>query len=101
MTLIPTRSTFRPGDPITLEMIGGAGVAGTVEVWHLDRCNASFDRLALRDWLSAPEHPLAVADVAFTVDRMVDRSGRVALSLPDVLVWTLAPDALAGLRQRL
>ena len=72
-----------------------------VEVWHLDRCNASFDRLALRDWLSAPEHPLAVADVAFTVDRMVDRSGRVALSLPDVLVWTLAPDALAGLRQRL
>ena len=72
-----------------------------VEVWHRERCNASFDRQALRSWLAAPEQPLTAADVAFTLDRMVDRSGRVALSLPDVLVWTLAPDALAGLRQLL
>jgi hypothetical protein len=72
-----------------------------VQVWHLDHCNATFDREVLRTWLATPDAPLVVDEVAFTVDRMVDRSGRVAVSLPDILAWTLAPDALAGLRQRL
>jgi hypothetical protein len=72
-----------------------------VEVWHRGRCNATFERDVLGSWLAEPEKPLVVDDVAFSLDRMVDRSGRVALSLPDVLVWTLAPEALAGLRQRL
>ena len=32
------------------------------------------------------------------VDRMVDRNGRIAVSLPDVLAWTLAPTQLAVLK---
>ena len=70
-----------------------------VEVWHRDRCSGAFRRDSLRTWLAAPEKPLVVGDVAFSLDRMVDRSGRVAVSLPDVMAWTLAPDALLGLRQ--
>jgi hypothetical protein len=71
-----------------------------VEVWHRDECYGRFDRETLRTWLGAPEKPLMVDDVTFSLDRMVDRSGRVAVTLPDVVAWTLAPDALAGLRQR-
>jgi hypothetical protein len=72
-----------------------------VEVWHRNQRNGTFDRETLGRWLAAPEKPLAAEDVVFSLDRMVDRSGRVAVSLPDVLAWTLAPEALAGLRQRL
>lgn len=71
-----------------------------VEVWHRDVCSGAFSRESLRSWLAAPGQPLVMDDVAFSVDRMVDRSGRVAVSLPDVLAWTLAPEALAGLRHR-
>lgn len=114
-------ATLEPGTPwsedtasaaeerFTMEVVTMSGRAAAVEfriyrdvveVWHRDRCNATFNRPMLRNWLADPQLPLSVADVAFTVDRMVDRSGRVALSLPDVMVWTLAPDALAGLCQR-
>src|SRR3954451_14760069 len=72
-----------------------------VEVWHRDQCDGSFGRDVLRDGLGAPREPLAVGDVEFSLDRMVDRSGRVAVTLPDVLVWTLAPESLAGLCQQL
>lgn len=72
-----------------------------VEVWHREQRNATFGRESLRTWLAAPASPLVVDDVAFSLDRMVDRSGRVAVSLPDVLAWTLAPEALAGLQERL
>ena len=71
-----------------------------VEVWHRDECNGVFDREALRSWLATPEMPLVAGEVAFSLDRMVDRSGRVAVSLPDVLAWTLSPEALAGMRQQ-
>ena len=72
----------------------------TVEIWQRDEFRAAFDREELRDWLATPGEPLVVDDVEFSLDRMVDRSGRVAVSLPDLLAWTMAPDALAGLRQR-
>ena len=72
-----------------------------VEVWHRDQCGGVFGRELLRDWLAAPKEPLAVGDVEFSLDRMVDRAGRVAVTLPDVLAWTLAPESLAGLCQRL
>jgi hypothetical protein len=39
--------------------------------------------------------------VTFSLDRMVDRDGRVALSMPDVRQWTLSPTALAELQKRL
>jgi hypothetical protein len=71
----------------------------TVEVFLRDQCNGVFDREGLRNWLAEPETPLVVDGVAFSLDRMVDRSSRVAVSLPDVLVWTLAHEALAQLRQ--
>ncbi|HST85683.1 MAG TPA: hypothetical protein VLL08_28350 [Kineosporiaceae bacterium] len=71
-----------------------------VQVWHRDECHGEFAREELRTWLAAPKKPLIADDVAFSLDRMVDRSGRVAVSLPDVIAWTLAPEALAGLRQR-
>jgi hypothetical protein len=70
-----------------------------VEVWHRAECHAIFDRNELRTWLGTPEKPLIADEVTFSLDRMVDRSGRVAVSLPDVVAWTLAPEALATLRQ--
>lgn len=42
-----------------------------------------------------------VAEVTLCVDRMVDHQGRVAISLPDVRVWTLSPADFASLRDRL
>jgi hypothetical protein len=72
-----------------------------VEVWHREQCRGAFGRDSLRTWLAAPDAPLTAGDVEFSLDRMVDRSGRVAVTLPDVLAWTLAPEALAGLCQRL
>jgi hypothetical protein len=70
----------------------------TVEVWHHGGLRAVLDRAVLRDWLAEPGPPLVVNDVVLSLDRMVDSDGRVALSLPDVVVWTLAPTVLAGLR---
>jgi hypothetical protein len=72
----------------------------TVEVWHHGLRIGVFDRAALRAWLAEPWHPLTVGQVTFTLDRMVDIRGRVALSLPDVMVWTLAPIVLDALIRR-
>jgi hypothetical protein len=73
--------------------------AETVDVLHHQRLSAVLDRRQLRAWLATPGRPLVVGEVAFSLDRMVDRDGRVALTLPDVLVWTLAPNVLKGLQQ--
>lgn len=72
--------------------------AETVEIWHHGRCSGVLDRFLLRSWLAAPDRPIVVDEVAFSLDRMVDSDGRVALSLPDVLVWTLAPVVLQELQ---
>jgi len=72
----------------------------TVEVWHHDHCSGVFDREELRSWLAHPFKPLVVDEVAFSLDRMVDHNGRVALSLPDVMAWTLSPLTLANLQDR-
>ena len=72
-----------------------------VEVWHWDRRCAVFDRWKLGQWLALPGAPLVADKAALSVDRMVDREGRIALSLPDVLAWTLAPSELAELQHRL
>jgi hypothetical protein len=92
-----------------VEVVTGSGSAAmvdfvirlnAVEVWFQERRRAVLSRRVLRSWLAEPQMPLVVDEVAFSLDRMVDFQGRVALSLPDVLVWTLAPEALAGLRRR-
>jgi hypothetical protein len=96
--------------PFRMEVVTSSGRAAMVEflvqsdvvaVLHHDRCGGVFDRTALRAWLGAPGPPLAMDEVTFSVDRMVDQDGRVALTLPDVVKWTLSPTALAELRKRL
>jgi hypothetical protein len=72
-----------------------------VEIWFQERRRAVLDRHVLRCWLAEPQTPLVVDEVAFSLDRVADSPARVALSLPDVLVWTLSPDVLAGLRYRI
>jgi hypothetical protein len=78
-----------------------------VEIWFQEQRQAVLDRRKLRNWLREPYTPLVVDEVTFSPERMVDFDfhggvfhGRVALSLPGVLVWTLAPHALADLRCR-
>jgi hypothetical protein len=75
-----------------------------VEIWHHDRRSGVFDREILRGWLSNQDPnrlALIVDEVALSIDRMVDATGRVAISLPDVMVWTIEPHALQRLRQRI
>jgi hypothetical protein len=71
-----------------------------VEIWFQDRCCAVLSRRVLRGWLAAPQTPLVVDEVALSPDGMADSQGRFARNLPNVVLWTLAPDALAGLRMR-
>ena len=72
--------------------------SGAVEVWHWNQRCAVFDRWKLGRWLARPSAPLVDDRAALSVDRMVDRNGRIAVSLPDVLAWTLAPTQLAVLK---
>jgi hypothetical protein len=92
-----------------VEVVTGSGApatvdfrmrAETVEIWFMGRCRAVLNRHVLRCWLAEPQTPLVVDEVAFSLERMVDATGRVALSLSGLLVWSLAPEALAGLRCR-
>jgi hypothetical protein len=55
----------------------------------------------LRTWLNGPDRPLAVDEVIFSVDRMIDVDGRIAVNLPDVMVWPLSPRDLEILRRRI
>lgn len=72
-----------------------------VEVWSREHLCAAIDRDLLRAWLSEqPRKPLALDEVALSMDRMVDHQGRVAISLPDVRAWTLSPVDLVNLRDR-
>ncbi len=52
-------------------------------------------------WLLNPGAPINSEDVRLSLDWMVDASGRVALTLPDVSLWTLSPQSLEGLSARL
>jgi hypothetical protein len=70
----------------------------SVEVWHHHHCSGVFDRDGLRFWLEDPGNPLIVDEVTFSLDRAVDQDGRVAISLPDVAVWTLCPSTLLRLQ---
>jgi hypothetical protein len=70
----------------------------SVEVRHHHHCSGVFDRDGLRFWLEDPGKPLIVGEVTFSLDRVVDQDGRVAISLPDVAVWTLCPSTLLRLQ---
>jgi hypothetical protein len=72
-----------------------------VQVWYRRECACVVDRTVLRTWLDEPWKPLVVDDVAFSIDRLLDSRGRVAVSLPDVLVWPLPPNTIDALTRRL
>jgi len=73
----------------------------TVEVWRLARRGAVFKRDALRAWLATPTQiSLIAGEVKFSLDHRVDLDGRIAVTLPDVLMWTLDHNALESLRGR-
>ena len=98
-----------PGERLTLEVVTQTGRAacvevrlraGRAEIWHHRALLAVFDREILRKWLGDPGSPLASETVTFSLDRMVDVHGRVAISLPDVHVWTLSPTEMETLQRR-
>jgi hypothetical protein len=100
----------RPGDRLSLEVVTTSGTAAaveirvqpdTVEIWRGTHCSGVFDRTHLRGWLDTPESAVRVDEVTFSVDRLVDRDGRVAISMADISGWTLSPQTLADLRRRL
>jgi hypothetical protein len=81
--------------------------ANAVEVWFQEQCRAVLNRWVLRGWLANPHAPLVVDEVTLSPERTADFEfhqgvlpGRIALSLPGVLVWPLAPHTLADLRCR-
>ena len=88
-------TTFGRAEPVAFHVR-----TDVVEIWLRDRCCGVLNRKVLRTWLAEPGAPLVTEGAALSVDRMVDTLGRVAISLPDVLVWTLAPTALAELTKR-
>jgi hypothetical protein len=73
----------------------------TVEIWRQGACKAIFDRGHLRAWMADPVDPIGMGDVTFTLDRYVDLEGRVAITMPDVMAWTLSHHTATQLRNRL
>jgi len=73
----------------------------TVQVWRGATCSATIDREDLRAWLAKPQDSFSVDDITFSHDRKVDRSGRVAITMPDITDWTLTPHDLDDLRRTL
>jgi hypothetical protein len=99
--------TGSAGDTVAVDVVTSSGRTASVEfvvrpdvveIWYRLRRCAAMDRGLLRGWLAAPQAPLVVDEVALSLDRMVDSRGRVAISLPDVMVWTLPPEVLTRLR---
>jgi hypothetical protein len=92
-----------------VEVVTGSGSPATVdfwmradlvEIWFQGKCRAVLNRHVLRCWLAEPQTPLVVGEVALNPDRIAAATDRVAVSMPDLLVWTLAPESLVGLRCR-
>ena len=77
------------------EAVGFRVLAQTVEVTYQDSLVATFDRQDLRRWLNKPGDRLVAGDLAF-----VDTSDCIALVLPGVEAWALAPIFLELLRRR-
>ncbi len=91
---------------VSMEVVNDAGRAqaltfginpATVEVTYHDPVRvAVFNREQLQGWLHAPAMPLVGGELIF----IVDQKDRIALILPDVKPWTLAPTFLALIRDR-
>ena len=93
----------RPGyvSLVSMEVVNGSARAeavdlrilrDTVEVTYLEgKRIAVFSRDVLRRWLQAPGLPLVGGELIF----VLDHHQRMALILPGVEPWPLAPDFLA------
>ena len=105
-----SESSDSSGERFAIEVVTMSGRAVSIEfrfqthcmeVWQsAHRCGV-FDRSALQNWLASPTKPMVVGEAAFSLDRRVDQDGRVAVSLPDVLCWTLSPAALDRLKKQI
>jgi hypothetical protein len=62
----------------------------TIEVWYRQQRSAIFERKRMRAWLAHPARWLTEGEVTFSVDPRSDGE-RIAVTLPDVLTWTLSP----------
>ena len=71
---------------------------GYIEVWCRDHCCGAFDREEMRSWLADPGRPLSTGEVTLSLD---PRSGgeRIAISLDDVMAWTISTTELATVRK--
>ena len=71
---------------------------GHIEVWCRDHCCGAFDREEMRSWLADPGRPLSTGEVTLSLD---PRSGgeRIAISLDDVMAWTISTTELATVRK--
>lgn len=67
-----------------------------VTVWSREQCCAIFGRERLRCWLAHPRRWIAEGQVVLNVDPRSDGE-RIAISLPDVIAWTLSPKETAAL----
>jgi hypothetical protein len=90
--------------PVEVATVSGSAVMidflirpEAVEVWFRERRRAILNRHVLRCWLAEPLMPLVVGGVAFNLDA----TGWSSLDRPDLLVWTLSAETLAGLRNRI
>jgi hypothetical protein len=106
----PHALTPAPDDHVAIEVVTSSGRAcavefrlrpTVVEVRHSGNGSVLFDRATLWSWLVSPGGTLASGDVRFTLDRMVDHNGRVAISLPGVDCWTISPAEVDALMKRL
>lgn len=72
-----------------------------VEIWHHSQRAAVFHRDQLRAWLKHPDQPLAAgtAILSLSLDRIIDQNGRIAITLPDVIVWALSPTEIHTLQR--
>lgn len=68
-----------------------------VEVWRAQgrapaACVAQVDTWQVRQWLASPTGTLRAGDLSIELDGSLDRERpRLAVSLPDVNVWSLSP----------
>lgn len=96
------------GGPLVMEVVTLAGRAAPVEflitgaeveIWHHEGA-AVVSREVLRGWLARPTTPLVLGSAIFCLDRGSHPQGQVAITLPDVGVWTMPPRLLHQLRSQ-
>jgi hypothetical protein len=89
---VVTRSGY--AEPVSLRL-----QPDTVEVWFRGSCCGVFDRAEMRSWLAGGRSRLSAEQVTWSLDPRSDGE-RVAISLDDVIAWTISPAELVLVRAR-